>query len=32
MNNIIYKFDISKENKEFIDYNLELYNFQKMNG
>lgn len=29
MNNITYKFDVSKENKEFIEHNLELYNFSK---
>lgn len=29
MNNITYKFDISNENKEFIDRSLELYNFSK---
>ncbi len=29
MNNITYKFDISKEKKEWIDHNLELYNFSK---
>lgn len=29
MTNINYKFDISKENKEFIEHNLELYNFSK---
>lgn len=29
MNKIIYKFDISKENKQFLDHGLELYNFSK---
>lgn len=29
MKNITYKFDISKENKELIEHNLELYNFSK---
>ncbi len=29
MNNVTYKFDISKENKELLNHNLELYNFSK---
>lgn len=29
MDNIVYKFDISETNKEFIEHNLELYNFKK---
>ncbi len=29
MNKITYKFDISKENKQFLDRGLELYNFSK---
>lgn len=29
MDKIIYKFDTSKKNKNFLDHNLELYNFSK---
>lgn len=29
MENIRYEFDISQEKKEYIDHNLELYNFSK---
>lgn len=29
VNKITYKFDISKESKQFLDHGLELYNFSK---
>lgn len=29
MNDITYKFDLAKENKDYLDYNLEQYNFSK---